>query len=98
MPYNKEKSVRPDAALPAGRNSGVHCRFSFQYVHSGSWRSLQDNLEELYHFRNKKAITGHNCPEVKEMTDAQIRKQFDGAGDFIARELDCGNYTLYAYA
>lgn len=32
------------------------------------------------------------------MTDAQIRKQFDGAGDFIARELDCGNYTLYAYA
>ena len=32
------------------------------------------------------------------MTDAQIRKQFDGAGGFIARELDCGNYTLYAYA
>lgn len=32
------------------------------------------------------------------MTDAQIRKQFDGAGDFIARELDCGNFTLYAYA
>lgn len=32
------------------------------------------------------------------MTEAQIRKQFDGAGDFIARELDCGNYTLYAYA
>lgn len=32
------------------------------------------------------------------MTDAQIRKQFYGAGDFIARELDCGNFTLYAYA
>lgn len=32
------------------------------------------------------------------MTDVQIRKQFDGAGDFIARELDCGNFTLYAYA
>jgi len=32
------------------------------------------------------------------MTDAQICKQFDGAGDFIARELDCGNFTLYAYA
>ncbi len=32
------------------------------------------------------------------MTDAQIRKQFEGAGDFIARELDCGNFTLYAYA
>lgn len=32
------------------------------------------------------------------MTDEQIRKQFDGAGDFIARELDCGNFTLYAYA
>ena len=32
------------------------------------------------------------------MTDEQIHKQFDGAGDFIARELDCGNFTLYAYA
>ena len=32
------------------------------------------------------------------MTDAQIRKQFDGAGDFIVRELDCGEFTLYAYA
>lgn len=32
------------------------------------------------------------------MTDEKIRKQFDGAGDFIARELDCGNFTLYAYA
>ncbi len=32
------------------------------------------------------------------MTDAQIRKLFDGAGDFIVRELDCGEFTLYAYA
>lgn len=32
------------------------------------------------------------------MTDENIRKQFAGAGDFIARELSCGSFTLYAYA
>lgn len=32
------------------------------------------------------------------MTDEKIRKRFEGAGDFIARELRCGTFTLYAYA
>ena len=33
-----------------------------------------------------------------EMTDANIRSIFDGAGDFNARELKSGQWTLYAYA
>lgn len=32
------------------------------------------------------------------MTDAQITAVFEGAGDFIRRELHCGAFTLYAYA
>lgn len=32
------------------------------------------------------------------MTDANIRSIFDGAGDFNARELKSGRWTLYAYA
>ena len=32
------------------------------------------------------------------MTDAQITAVFEGAGDFVRRELRCGEYTLYAYA
>lgn len=32
------------------------------------------------------------------MTDAQISTVFEGAGDFIRRELRCGEFTLYAYA
>lgn len=32
------------------------------------------------------------------MTDAEIRKQFEQADDFIPRVLRCGDYTLYAYA
>ncbi len=32
------------------------------------------------------------------MTDAQIRAVFEDAEDFIARELRCGGFTLYAYA
>jgi len=32
------------------------------------------------------------------MTDKQISGIFDGAGDFIRRELRCGTFTLYAYA
>lgn len=32
------------------------------------------------------------------MTDGEIRRQFDGAEDFIVRELACGSLTLYAYA
>lgn len=32
------------------------------------------------------------------MTDESIRGRFAGAGDFIARELKAGGYTLYAYA
>lgn len=32
------------------------------------------------------------------MTDERIRKIFEGAGDFIVRDLRCGGFTLYAYA
>lgn len=32
------------------------------------------------------------------MTDQEIRSRFQGAGDFIARELNCRGITLYAYA
>jgi len=32
------------------------------------------------------------------MTDAEISAIFDGAGDFIRRELHCSGFTLYAYA
>ena len=32
------------------------------------------------------------------MTDGEIRRQFEGADDFITRVLRCGEYTLYAYA
>ena len=32
------------------------------------------------------------------MTDQNIRNRFEGAGDFIARDLSCGSFTLYAYA
>ncbi len=32
------------------------------------------------------------------MTDAQISGIFEGAGDFIRRELRCGTFTIYAYA
>ena len=32
------------------------------------------------------------------MTDENIRGRFEGASDFIARELKCGEFTLYAYA
>ena len=32
------------------------------------------------------------------MTDANITAIFEGAGDFIRRELHCGAFTLYAYA
>ena len=32
------------------------------------------------------------------MTDGEIRGQFRDAGDFVARELNCGGHTLYAYA
>lgn len=32
------------------------------------------------------------------MTDGEITARFAGAGDFIRRELKCGEFTLYAYA
>ena len=32
------------------------------------------------------------------MTDTSIRAAFEGSGDFISRTLNCGSYTLYAYA
>lgn len=34
----------------------------------------------------------------QELTDENIRAVFDGAADFIVRELRCGEQTLYAYA
>lgn len=33
-----------------------------------------------------------------DMTDENITAIFEGAGDFIRRELRCGQFTLYAYA
>lgn len=33
-----------------------------------------------------------------ELTDADIRSVFQGAGDFVARTLQCGKWILYAYA
>ena len=33
-----------------------------------------------------------------ELTDENIRAIFDGAGDFIARQLQCGPWILHAYA
>ena len=33
-----------------------------------------------------------------EMTDANVSEVFDGAADFIHRELKCGAFQLYAYA
>ncbi len=33
-----------------------------------------------------------------ELTDTNIRKIFDGAGDFDTRTLNCSGHTLYAYA
>ena len=33
-----------------------------------------------------------------EMTDANVSGIFDGAADFIRRELICGSHTVYAYA
>jgi hypothetical protein len=35
---------------------------------------------------------------VIQLTDTAISARFAGAGDFIRRELHCGNFTLYAYA
>lgn len=32
------------------------------------------------------------------VTDENIQKLFEGSGDFIRRELRCGDWTLYAYA
>ena len=32
------------------------------------------------------------------ITDGGLRELFAGAGDFIARELHCGQWTLWAYA
>ena len=32
------------------------------------------------------------------MTDAEIRRQFTQADDFIPRVLQCGDYIIYAYA
>ena len=33
-----------------------------------------------------------------EMNDENIRAIFEGAGDFVPRDLKCGPWTLYAYA
>ena len=37
-------------------------------------------------------------PYSAEITDQNISAIFDGAGDFIRRELRCGEFTLFAYA
>ena len=33
-----------------------------------------------------------------DLTDSGIRAVFDGAADFVVRELQCGKWMLYAYA
>jgi hypothetical protein len=33
-----------------------------------------------------------------KLNDANIRAIFDGAGDFVAREIRCGEFLLYAYS
>ena len=33
-----------------------------------------------------------------DLTHEHIRQIFEGDGDFMARELRCGGFTLYAYA
>ncbi len=33
-----------------------------------------------------------------EITDSAIRRVFEGAGDFIARKIRCGQFTVFAYA
>lgn len=35
---------------------------------------------------------------MQAMTDENVSKQFEGAADFIRRELRCGKHTVYAYA
>ena len=39
-----------------------------------------------------------NQDETKKLNDENIRNMFVGAGDFIARRLECCGHTLYAYA
>lgn len=53
---------------------------------------------------DKKNKTGYPIQEVKllekmdKVTDSDIRKLFEGAADFFARELSCGELILYAYS
>ncbi len=47
---------------------------------------------------DKRDIFGYPFFGVKYMTDEKIRALFDGASDFVARELRCCGLTLYAYA
>ena len=43
------------------------------------------------------SVPGYTSWRGEEMTDQQICAIFDGAGDFIRRELNCGGLTIYAY-
>lgn len=47
--------------------------------------------------RNNPAVSGYTFQRGESMTDAQIRKQFEGAGDFETRTLRMGEHALYAY-
>ena len=33
-----------------------------------------------------------------ELRDHYVRRIFEGAADFVAREIRCGEFTLYAYS
>lgn len=44
------------------------------------------------------ASTKENFEYFGALTDENVKKIFVGAGDFIRREIKCGQWTLYAYA
>ena len=46
----------------------------------------------------EKSSQRQNPEYCADLTDSGIRNAFDGAADFVARELQCGKWKLYAYA
>ena len=45
-----------------------------------------------------KQTSGSDLNYFGEINDENIRGVFEGAGDFVRRELFCGKWTLYTYA
>ena len=46
----------------------------------------------------EKSAQRENAEKHTELTDGAICSVFEGAADFVARELQCGKWKLYAYA